>query len=462
MPKHTIKMFYSETCSHCTPPYTVISGSYRSISEIRERDSCLGISGHVKVLNTFKRPYRGKLVIIKTRGLLPLELTPEHPVLVVTGLPTNKRTEFTKPYWKPARDLIPKRAKKKGDYLLVPRVKGEIDIDKLSLQPYTTQRGVNDAEAKGYPTSFPLNYETAWLLGLYVAEGDATEKAVRFHLGKHERKLVQRLCKTIQMLGYHPRVVENRTTTSVELSSRILARAFKDWCGRTAENKHIPQFVLYHKNVGVVKSFLKGYVDGDGYVKSNFVGISTVSRVLALQIQLLNARLGNIAKIYHCTGRKHYIEGRRINARDIYRVEWFHSKYHRGAILNDFIAYPVKDVEFIDYNGTVHNLETADETYLAFNAVVHNCKRVLPLLQEFEQQHPEVSVELIEATTERQTKHLAAILGGKKPEVPTAVIDGKYLVVGETNFIERISFALKLAEKTPPLQEEKSRWLLRT
>jgi len=97
-----------------------------------------------------------------------------------------------------------------------------------------------------------------------------------------------------------------------------------------------------------------------------------------------------------------------------------------------------------------------------YSETCSHCARVLPLLQEFERQHPEVSVELIEATTERQTKHLAAILGGKKPEVPTAVIDGKYLVVGETNFIERISFALKLAEKTPPLQEEKSRWLLRT
>jgi len=91
-----------------------------------------------------------------------------------------------------------------------------------------------------------------------------------------------------------------------------------------------------------------------------------------------------------------------------------------------------------------------------------HCKKVLPLLLEFEHQHPEVSVELIEATTEMETKHLAAILGGKKPEVPTALIDGKYLVIGEVNFIERISFALKLAEKTPPLQEEKSRWLLRT
>jgi len=91
-----------------------------------------------------------------------------------------------------------------------------------------------------------------------------------------------------------------------------------------------------------------------------------------------------------------------------------------------------------------------------------HCKKVLPLLREFERQHPEVSIDYIEATTERETKHLSAIFGGKTPEVPTAIIDGKYMVVGETNFIERVSFALKLSEKTPPIQEEKIKWLLRS
>jgi len=97
-----------------------------------------------------------------------------------------------------------------------------------------------------------------------------------------------------------------------------------------------------------------------------------------------------------------------------------------------------------------------------YSEACSHCKKVLPLLREFERQHPEVSIVYIEATTEKETKHLAAILGGKQPEVPTAIIDGKYLVVGEVNFIERVSFALKLSEKTPPIQEEKTRWLLRS
>ena len=91
-----------------------------------------------------------------------------------------------------------------------------------------------------------------------------------------------------------------------------------------------------------------------------------------------------------------------------------------------------------------------------------HCKKVLPLLREFERQHPEVSIDYVEATTERETKHLSAIFGGKTPEVPTAIIDGKYMVVGEVNFIERVSFALKLSEKTPPIREERIRWLLRS
>jgi len=461
-PKARITFLYSTRCPHCVPPYTIISGSYRPITAMRVGDSCLGVSGHVKVLNTFEHFYHGRLVVIKARGLLPLKLTPEHQVLVVTGAGHNQ-VMYTKPYWKMAKNVIPKHSKEKGDYLLIPRVKGETDVAELTLEPYTTEWGFKVAKAKGCPTSLPLNYDTAWLLGLYVAEGDTCKTAVRFHLGKHERTLVERLCGKIRKLGYSPRVVENRTTISVEIQSRILPRAFKDWCGQKAENKRVPEFILYHKDNGVIKAFLKGYVEGDGCIIGNLTQITTISLTLALQIQLLNARLGNIAKIWKRHVKDvHYIEGRRIKQKDSYSVGWTTgTNKHRGAILNDFVAYPVESVEFTPYSGTVYNLETGDETYMAFNAVVHNCKLVKPILEEYVRRHPEISLtELNVESKETYTNLLEAILKGEL-EVPVAVINDRFIVKGDKDFLARLTYAIKLAENTPPTREEEAKWLLK-
>ena len=69
-------------CFVCVPGRTVIVGDNKQIRNSRAMDKSVGISGLCDVRETFSRSYEGRLVKIRAAGLLPIELTPEHPVLV--------------------------------------------------------------------------------------------------------------------------------------------------------------------------------------------------------------------------------------------------------------------------------------------------------------------------------------------------------------------------------------------
>lgn len=110
------------------------------------------------------------------------------------------------------------------------------------------------ARTKKRPTSMPLTHHTAWLLGLYVAEGYSFKKDVSFCLGKHESTLAEELSKRIVKLGYRPFVRQTRTAKEVHLQSRILARAFPAWCGKGARLKHVPPFIISNSKDNLVQA----------------------------------------------------------------------------------------------------------------------------------------------------------------------------------------------------------------
>jgi hypothetical protein len=264
----------------------------------------------------------------------------------------------------------------------VPKIEWTESRTKLDLTEFVLggYRGRRVAEARGAPLEFPLNEKSAWLLGLYVAEG-CSGKGPTFSLGKHETTLLQKLLDTLKETGYTYSITEAKTAIHVEINSRILSRAFLRWCGRGARNKQLPDFILFHKDKALLKSFLEGYVAGDGYPVPEDkkkrqvaqIGCSTVSKVLALQLQLAFARLDKFAHIY--IGKtKSTIENRSVRSGTCYIIKiLLNPRKVRYRILEKYIATPIRAVAKENYNGYVYNLETEDETYLVSNAVVHNC-----------------------------------------------------------------------------------------
>lgn len=379
----------------CVPPDTVILGDNKSISEYKSGSLVTSASGLVAVTKTFRRQYSGYMLEVTGRGMLPILLTPEHPVLIASRAVKSGKGEYLPgTAWKKAEELVgapPVKVKgkfvfptKTHDCLLIPRIKGHLDLTGVPLGPYTNSRGlaVLKGRRESPPLEFPLNANTAWLLGIYVAEGWTTEgHDVFFSLGKDEVDLARRISKLAKSLGYSPQIRERETALVVRFSSSILARALREWCGHLAENKRIPDFILYHKNGSLLISFLGGYYKGDGNVTVDkrgpvFDRASTTSKVLAMQIQLAYARLGYFVRLRREPREgTTVIEGRTVKAKDAYSLWLLTSKRKVSdfRINSDFIVVPIRKITKLPYSGEVRNLETSDNTYLVSNAVVHNC-----------------------------------------------------------------------------------------
>lgn len=367
-------------CEACTEGTTIIAGDYKTISEYREGDDCIGASrvGHVN--QVIRRHYRGPFLTVSARGLLPISVTPDHLFSVICRRYLHGRRILTGPKWVKAAEMQACLHGKKGDYLLTPRFSGNVNVNELQLSPYTSQRGARVARGKNVPLTFPLNNETAWLLGIYAAEGSPIQNAITFSLGKHERSLASRIRTAARHLGYSS---FNRTKTTglvVIVPSRILRRAFVSWLGTNAGNKRVPDFILYHRRTELGSAFLSGYLDGDGSYevrpgRTPRMTASTVSRTLALQIQFLSIRLGRRCYIhmpkFHASG---IIEGRIVKYRQRYRLHLpIHpTRFH--SILNDhWLLSPVVGITQKSYDDQVFDLQTSEGTYLMHNALVHNC-----------------------------------------------------------------------------------------
>ncbi len=379
----------------CVPPDTVILGDNKLISEYRPGDSAMGVTGHAEVVRTYSREYAGTLVEVAGRGMLPLLLTPDHPVLTSSRIVRSGKGEYLSgSSWKKAGELVsapPVRVHgsylyptQTHDCLLIPRVKGYVGLTSIALGPYSTRRGLAIVRGRGEnpPLEFPLTVKSAWLLGIFVAEGWTTKNHdVYFSLGRHEGLLAKRISAIVRSLGYSPQIKLRETSLVVRFSSSILARALREWCGHLAEGKRIPDFILYHSKPELLKAFLKGYHKGDGNVTVDkrgpiFDRASTSSKVLALQLQLAYARLGYFARVRREPREgTAQIQGRTVKTKDSYSL-WLLTSKRKHAdfrIDSDFITVPIRRISRIKYTGNVRNLETTDNTYLVSNAVVHNC-----------------------------------------------------------------------------------------
>ncbi len=385
-------------CPKCVPGDTVIVGDNKPICNVNVDDMCIGASGGIPVTKKYVRHYAGPILKIKARGMLPLVVTPDHPILGVESIgATNYPVQFSEPRWIEAKNLVEKHSSSNGHYLLVPRLRGSLTISGLRLSEFTTRHGLLVVRGRGVPAEFQLNLASAWLIGLYVAEGSRGEKSIIFSLGAHEKGLQERVANIIRTLGYKPSITRDGSVTEIRAYSRLLGRAFPKWCGNHATDKRVPEFILFHRDKRLIEAFLEGYYAGDGCIltinrrkgRQTFRQASTVSKTLALQLQLLHARLGQFLGVYKLRdGGTETIQGRKVNTHEKFRVEQqtvFVRKERMNAKVQPMCIYvPVRRVETESYHGDVFNIETNDGTYLVSNAIVHNCgraegKTVLPI-----------------------------------------------------------------------------------
>jgi len=388
----SIYMKWHDMARFCVPEGEIILGDNKPIEEYRESDYTL-FGGRVKA--TFKRYYKGKLVKIKGYDILEVKLTPEHVIpvarlarkwIIENGEDKFKLIPIELTY-KHANEIEPSPKARiehyhEGDYLLIPILESVIDVKELDLSKYVKEY-TNVRRLK-----LPLDEDVAWFLGFYLAEGHAQEKYISVSQSEKKKEIIEKVCNIIRKLGYKPVISRHRGIVEIYVKSTILARAFKEWFGQGAKNKKIPDFILLHKNLNIVKAFLEGYIVGDGHIdeEKDEVYLYTTSKILALQLQLLLARLGYVASIttriktidkHNKHSVQYIIRFRRHEHKNkwIRRLSEFKDKIINKTSLDiskDYLLIPVTEIEYEDYEGYVYDLEVENHHFLVSNVIVHN------------------------------------------------------------------------------------------
>ncbi len=386
-----------EVCDPCVPASEVVLGDNKPISEYAVGDHVVGASGLQRVTRTYARPYRGELVEIKALGMLAFRVTPNHPLLVVPGRSRGATVGYHARRWQEARSVRPKVRFHDGDYLVMPRLRGNVTCSDVTLLPYVLEhrKSLKQTGQGAKPISyrhaeaFPITEETAWMLGLYVAEGYANpaHRSVGFALHEEQTAEVDRLRRVARNLGHRLGVngIPGERAVKAMICSVILCRFLPAVCGKGASQKRIPDFILYHTDDRILRAFLEGYMVGDGSIEHTQRGyevssFSTVSKTLALQLQLAFGRLGVFISLRRKRpAQTSVILGRRVRMRETFRGLWCsdsratrHKRLHSVGD-GDAFFLPVKSVARVPFAGSVHNLETRDHTYLVSNLVTHNC-----------------------------------------------------------------------------------------
>ncbi|MGA9843497.1 MAG: LAGLIDADG family homing endonuclease [Nitrososphaeraceae archaeon] len=383
----------------CFKPDTLILGCNKAIKDIKNGDSVIGYDGEPNtVMKTMSRMYKGDMIRIDTKYLEDIVCTPEHPLLVVKKektrfdcgqfKPKHKRSSLD-PEWIDAKDL------KRGDYLVVPRLKPKTNMSRsIDLREFNWLHSPNHRRGL---YQIPLDEDTAWMMGLYVAEGHPggreNNRYIDFTLNKNEIWYINKLDTIVKTLGYTLQKIPNNINGGINLRivCSALTRAFEKWFKKGALNKQIPDFLL-HASDNIRQAFLRGLFDGDGYNKGNKIHLHTSSRILVYQVQLMLASLGEMVGISWSGGRISIIRGMEVLAKEscqlrgssrglslIFDYEYDDRGFAPIHIIKDdeFVYIPIKEISNEFYEGEVCNIETENNTYLVNNAVVHNCNERL-------------------------------------------------------------------------------------
>ena len=375
---------------NCFPAGTTLSGPWIPIEEARNETFMFGMTGPIMATEDLHvRDYEGDLLEVKGMGLLPIQATEEHPFMSL------RRDRSGNP---PKGDQLILEETKASDlttnhYLAVPRIQGDLDISVVNLEKYILagRHGEGDLAHNTRLKELPINEETSWLIGYYVANGSLGKTYVQFHSHVNRTDISAKIQRIGESFGYHVSddpLKDGRKGRVTAIQSTILSRFLMDECGKGAGQKRIPDLILRNSNETVLRAFLKGYMEGDGSKgKHDSFSCSTVSKMLAMQLQLAWARLGQFVRISVRAQRDREIRGVFIKGgKSIYSLNANIGKplAARGGVekpsrnirwicTDAYIAVPVDKVVKTPFSGKVYNIATSDHTYTVHNALVHNC-----------------------------------------------------------------------------------------
>ncbi len=364
---------YVEGCLPAGELVATADGEWRPIEQVKVGDVVLSGAGRpVRVSAVQRRDYRGDLhTFTPVSPANAFTVTDEHPLHVVRRddvrvrrAPRNgwlpevdsRRLLAADPEWVPAKDV------EEGDFLVFPKPR--------PAPP---------------PVVFPL--ELARLLGYYLAEGRACLvngcKALEFSFHSDEFAYVdevRQLCKSLYDAAGSVLVEESKHSARVLVYTKTGYEAMRSLAGTGSATKRLRGDVVAQDRE-FLTNLLETYVRGDGNVvprhNATWTRVHTTSRVLALQLQAVLARLDIFATVeLRRPGGPGEILGRQVTRQDLFQVQW--TTWGRGPRLvrdaGSYFLVPIRRHTTREGAQPVYNFDVPHpDSYLASGFAVHNC-----------------------------------------------------------------------------------------
>lgn len=380
--------------SSCFLGNTMISGkNYKEIKDLKIGDEVVDKEGNLKKVYELKsRDYTGNMYKIKGRNFMLIEATDEHPFLIIEKYRKGNKKHNVKRLvssikWVKTKNL------KIGQYIGIP-----------VLQPDNNTQ-VNSFKLKEKGNLFSqliLDEKLAKFLGYYVGDGYYGGSRIGIALNKTEETYKKEVMQLIyDVFGVEATLKEySDNCVDVGFYNTEIGEALKKICGENTYHKKIPYEILFNPNKKYLKNFLQGYYNADGHIyneknKRTFIGMTTVSKKLALQLQQAFTRFGVLISIFTQPEAMSAIRGEVYHCREAYRMQSSQEEVFKILGETKMNKSKRRTRHFFEENGVlwaridkiekekvcnekVYNCEVEDtHSYLAHNYIVHNCYQLI-------------------------------------------------------------------------------------
>lgn len=358
------------------------------IKDLKENDQIYSSDGKLHtVIDTYKRPYKGKCLKVKARGLPYTQCTLDHKFIVVKDMrkkySTNGKikTINNQPFEK---------------YITEPH---EIYGYDLTKDHYVMFPVPQDCSLEN-PIHATDDYVV--IAGYYLSEGSLCgrsidkPKRIQFSMHQKEQEYLSEIEKHINQI--YPNSYFSRTRKEDNLGENLrfcqsdLSRLLLNDFGTKCDSKKIPNWILFGKKENAI-NLLRGLWRGDGSTNTEGFNYTTTSIDLAYGVYFLLHKCNIISTIkYHpsrvgsdliehreswevCIRNAVYIEAL-ANLVEMPIKHQMQKKRYPNYIplLNNMSYHKIDSIELVDYEGTVWNMNV-DQThqYVCSMGIQPNC-----------------------------------------------------------------------------------------
>ncbi len=371
----------------CFPAGTLVrmgDGSQKPIEKVGLLDKVLTAEGNVRnVIRTMVRDCKDGIYKLKLWGHRHLLATEEHPVLTKNGY--KKIANLTKDDWVAIPKFMPQQLESINPYLYTRErtLRAYYTMNKSHSQTIgVAGRVATEVTTKPLPELIKLDSRFGFLVGLFLAEGSASERKIKFHFHTKEMdtlgKFVVDTFKELFDIDCHVRIGRGGKPNNLDVTvyGKLWAELFVSLCSTGSKHKELNQD-LCNAPKEFLECVLNGWQAGDGLGRDEFCGGVTISHKLAMNMFDIANALGHRATVETLDVKvnpKHKIKARQKR----YQVKWPRDRKpcvsEKSFETETHVYRKVFEVEKIPFEGHVYNLEVeGDHSYVAEGVGVHNC-----------------------------------------------------------------------------------------